>query len=196
KSFGRRVALVEDAVGGFANVRIVGMTIEPGAGESAVPRPVILGVGGGMNSDVSTTSLDVALEIVLLCGVQYVAGGVQEDDCAVACQIFRGESARVFSRVDREPILLPELPNSGTADSDGAVTESRRLGEHEYAGFLTACSDGYADGSEQKHERDESLHWRCSAMGDDQRAARQSAAPRSRWTEDAPSRQSRMAGER
>src|SRR5207237_4326367 len=140
------------------------MTIEPGASEPAVPRPVVLGVGGGMNSYVSATSLDVALEIVLLCGVQYVAGRVQEDDSAVSCQIFRGESACVFSRVDAEPILLPELSDSGAADSDGAVAESRRLGEHQYPVFLTACSDRDADRSEQKYERDESLHWRSSGM--------------------------------
>src|SRR6267143_1779692 len=111
-----------------------------------------------MNSHVSTASLDVALEVVLLCGVQYVAGCVQEDDCAVSRQVLRGERAGVFGRVDGESILLSELLNSSEPDSYGAVAESGRLGENEYARLLAACGDWNADRSEQKRERDESLH--------------------------------------
>src|ERR1700694_5204283 len=63
----RWVTLVENPVRGFAHIGIVRMAIEPGGGEPAVPRPVVLGVRGGMNSDVSAASLDIALEDVLLC---------------------------------------------------------------------------------------------------------------------------------
>src|SRR5437762_993062 len=79
KSLGGRMTLVEHAVSGFANVGASRMAVEPGAGEPAVPRPVVLCVRGRMDSHVSAASLDIALEIVLLRGVQYVAGGVQED---------------------------------------------------------------------------------------------------------------------
>src|SRR6266581_5145956 len=135
------MVLVEHTVRPFANVGIPRMAIEVRPRESSVPRPVVLGVRGGMNAHVSATSLDVALEVVLLCGVQYVAGCVQEDDCAVSREVLRGESGGVFGRVDGEPILLSELPDSRDPDSDGAVAESRRLGEHEYARLLGACGD-------------------------------------------------------
>ena len=165
KSLGGRVTFVEHAVGAFANVRIVWMAIEPCAGEPAVPRPVVLRVRCGMNSHVSTAGLDVALEIVLLCGVQYVAGRIEKHDGAISRQVLRGERAGVFCRVDGEPILLSERPDSGAPDSDGAVSESGRLGEDEYARLLAACGDRNADRSEQKRDRDESLHGRSRAQG-------------------------------
>src|SRR6266568_2077768 len=181
------MVLVEHTVRPFANVGIPRMAIEVRPRESSVPRPVVLGVRGGMNAHVSATSLDVALEVVLLCGVQYVAGCVQEDDGAISREVLRGERASVFSRVDGEPVFLSELFDSGDPDSDGAVSESGRLGEDEYARLLAACGDWDADRSEQKRERDESLHGRSRAMGDDQRTpARQSAPPPPRWTEEAP----------
>src|ERR1700682_4807007 len=162
-----RVGLVEHTERALANVGVVRMATEPGAGEPAVPGPVVLGVRRGMNSHVSATSLDVALEIVLLCGVQYVAGCVQPDDCAVPREVLRGEGAGIFGRVDGEPILLSELPDSGESHSDGAVAVSGRLGEDEYARLLAACGDRNADRSEQKRERGESLHGmnsNCSAL--------------------------------
>src|SRR6266550_3207305 len=50
KSFGGRVSLVENAVRSLANVGVARMAVEPGAGESAIPRPVVLCVRRGMNS--------------------------------------------------------------------------------------------------------------------------------------------------
>jgi hypothetical protein len=94
-----------------------------------------------MNSHVSATSLDVALKIVLLRSVEYVAGCVQEDDCPVSREVLRRECARVFRRVDGESVLLSELPDSGAPDSDGAVAESGRLREDENASILTACGE-------------------------------------------------------
>src|SRR5439155_27268979 len=121
KSFGGRVTLVDNVVCAFANVGVVRMAIEPGAGEPAVPRPVVLRVRSRMNSHVAAAGLDVALEIVLLRGVQHVAGCVQEDDCAVSGEVFRRERACIFGRVGGKSILLSELPYSGAPDSDGAT---------------------------------------------------------------------------
>jgi hypothetical protein len=111
-----------------------------------------------MNSDISAASLDVAFEIVLLSGVQYVAGCVEENDCAVSREILRGKRAGVFGCVDGESVFLSELPNCSEPDSDGAMAESGSLGEDEYARILAACADGEPDQSEQKRERDESFH--------------------------------------
>src|SRR5205823_2469043 len=109
-----------------------------------------------MNSNVSAASLDVALEIVLLCGVEYVTGGVQKHDGAVPRQVLRRERAGVFRRIDGESILLSQFPDRSDPDTDGTVSESCRLGEDEYAGVLAACGVRDADRSEQKGERDES----------------------------------------
>ncbi len=158
KSGGGRVALVEHAVGGFANVGVAWVSIEPGARESAVPRPVVLRVRGGMNSHVSATGLDVALEIILLCGVQYVAGCVQPDNRAVSREVLRCKRAGVFGRVDGEAILLSEFLYSRNPDCDGAVAESCRLGEDEHARLLGACGDGDAERSERERERNKSMH--------------------------------------
>jgi len=133
-----------------------------------------------MNSHVSAAGLDVALEIVLLRGVEYVAGRVQEDDGAVSREVLRGERAGVFGCVDGEPILLTELFDSGDPDPDRAVAESGRLGEDEYTGVLAACGDRDADQSEQERERDESLHGRSKAKGHDQRTAACQSAARAR----------------
>src|SRR5215211_4483694 len=111
------MALVEHTERAFANVGIVRMSVEPCPGESAVPRPVVFSISSGMNSDISAAGLDVALEIILLGGVEHVAGCVQENDCAVPREILRGECAGVFSRVDREPILLSELSNRRYPDT-------------------------------------------------------------------------------
>src|SRR4026208_695477 len=121
---GGDVALVEHTEGAFADVGVVWMAIEPGASQPAVPRPVVLRVGGSVNSEVSTTSLDVALEVVLLCGVEYVAGGVEEDDCAVLREVLGGERAGVFGGVDGKAILLSEFPDRGESDSNRAVSIS------------------------------------------------------------------------
>src|ERR1700730_4055090 len=101
-----------------------------------------------MNSHVSAAGLDVALEIVLLGGVEHVAGCVQEHHGAVSREILRCERAGVFGRVDGEPILLSELPDGGDSVWDGAVAESGGLREDKYARILTACGDGDTERSE------------------------------------------------
>src|SRR5687768_18446788 len=110
-----------------------------------------------MNSDVSAAGLDVALEIILLGGVEHVAGGVEEDDCAVPAEVLRGECARILGCVDREPVLLSELSDRGDARSDGAVAETLCPGEDQYAGILAMRSGG-AERNQDESESDESLH--------------------------------------
>ena len=116
-----------------------------------------------MDADVSATGLDVSLEIVLLRGVEYVAGGVQENDGAVSRKILLGKRRGVLGRVDGEPVLLSEPLNGGESDSDGAMSESGRFGEDEYAWLLGVRGNGDAERGE-KRERSESLHGRSEAM--------------------------------
>jgi hypothetical protein len=139
-----------------------------------------------MNSDVSATGLDVALEIVLLCGVEYVAGCVQENNSSISSEILRSERAGVFGCVDGESILLSELSDRGDPDSDGGVAESGRFGEYEYAGvILVSGGDVAGERSCEKRECEKSLHGRLKAMRDDElMGLRQSASPPARRTED------------
>src|SRR5207247_10757171 len=104
---------VGHAVAALAHFGITRMAVEVGARQSTVPRPVVLGVCGRMHADVSAARLDVALEDILLRWIQHVARRTQEDDGAVARQVFLREGAGVLRRVDRESIPLAELPACG-----------------------------------------------------------------------------------
>src|SRR4051812_50184356 len=95
-----------------------------------------------MNSDVAAARLDVALEVILLRGVEHVAGCTEENHRAVACEILRRERRRVLGGVDGEPVLLSEFSNGGETDADGAVSESGGFGEDEDARLLTGSGDG------------------------------------------------------
>jgi hypothetical protein len=94
-----------------------------------------------VNADVSATRLDVALEIVLLCGVEYVTGCGHEDYRAVTREILRGEGPGVFGRVDGESVLLSKFPDGGDADRNRAMSIASGLGEDEYPSFLTVDGD-------------------------------------------------------
>ena len=157
--FRRHVRRVEYAVAAFADVGITRMAVEVRARQSAVPRPVVLGVGGGVHADVSAPRLDVALEDVLLRRIQHVARRTQEDDGAIARQVFLREGAGILRRVDRESILLAELLDCGDAVGDGAVPECGGLGEDEHAWLLRRRGDR----NRKREANEKSMHGRQSA---------------------------------
>src|SRR2546421_365800 len=84
QAFRRYVRRIEHPVAARTYVGIAGMAVEVRAGQSGVPRPVVLGVRGGVPADVAAARLDVALEDVLLRRIQDVTRRIQEDDCAVS----------------------------------------------------------------------------------------------------------------
>ena len=157
----RHVRRVEYAVAAFAHVGIARMAVEVRARQSAVPRPVVLGVRGGMHADVSASRLDVALEDILLRWIQHVARRTQEDDGAVARQVLLGKGAGILRCVDRESILLAELPDCGDAVGNGAVAVSCRFGEDEDPRFLSVCGDGDRDRGKERERNEESWHGHC-----------------------------------
>ena len=118
-----------------------------------------------MHADVSAARLDVALEDILLRRIQHVPRRTQEDDGAVARQVFLREGAGVLRRVDRESILLAELPDGRDAIGDGAVTVSRGLGKNEHARLLRRCGDRNRDRGKkgEREANEESVHGRQSA---------------------------------
>src|SRR3982750_1777505 len=110
---------------------VAGVAVEPRSGESAVPRPVVLGVSGGMDPDVAAASLDEPLEIVLLCGIEHIAGGVEKHDSAISGEVLGAERGGVLGGVDGEPIFLSELSDCSEADSDRAVSVPSGIGGEE-----------------------------------------------------------------
>src|SRR2546423_8375086 len=177
----RYVRRVEHAVAARAYVGIAGMAVEVRAGQSAVPRPVVLSVRGGVHADVAAARPDVALEDVLLRRIEDVTRRIQEDDRAVSRQVLLRKDAGILRRIDCKPILLSELLYCGDAVGDRAVTKSRRLGEDEHARLLRVCRDGDRDRGEERERDDESGHgtrerWETTATG-----VRQSAAPFGMW---------------
>src|SRR6476620_6774173 len=85
-----------------------GMREEVGAEQAAIERPVVLGVGGGMDPGPAASAADVALERILLSGPQDVAGGVEEDDGVERTQALRGEDPCILRRADREAVRPAE----------------------------------------------------------------------------------------
>ena len=139
-----------------------------------------------MNSDVSAARLDVALEIVLLCVVEYVAGRVEPDDCAIAREVLLRECAGVFGCVDGKAVFLSELFDGGDPDADGAMSEPSGFGEDEYARLGASATGTQSEASARASETK-----RCIGDPDDGvtagRTATRQFAPRSRrWTEAAP----------
>src|SRR5437660_8469930 len=112
--------------------------------------PVVLGVRGGVHADESAARLDVALEVILLCRIHHVTGRIQEDHSAVSGQVLLGKGASILGRVDRESVLLSELPYCGDAVRNGAVAESRRFGEDEHPRLLRMCWDGDRDRGKER----------------------------------------------
>ncbi len=88
---------------------------------------------------------------------------------AVARQVFLREGAGVLRRVDRESILLAELPDCGDAVGDGAVRESGGLGKDEHARLLRRCGDRDRGKEGEREGNEESVHGRQSAAEEKER---------------------------
>src|SRR6266508_5377261 len=112
------------------NVRV---TPEVGAEEPAVPWPVVLRVGRGVNADEAAAPADETLESVLLVVVQDVPGGEQEDDAVVPGEARIRERGGVLRRVDDEPAALGDVSNGSHRDRDRQVPEAGGLREDEDA---------------------------------------------------------------
>jgi hypothetical protein len=111
-----------------------GVVAEVGADEAAVPRPRVLGVGGGVDAEVAVAGPDVALEGGLLRVVEDVAGGAEPDHGVVLGEVRVRERVGVLGGVDLEALPAAELADRGGAVGDAVgVPERGRLGEDEYA---------------------------------------------------------------
>ena len=80
------------------------VVVEVGADQVAVPRPVVLGVGGRVDAGVAAAGLDVALERRLLGRGEHVTGGGEEDDDLVLLEVGVVEDRAVLGHGHREVV--------------------------------------------------------------------------------------------
>ena len=92
-----------------------------GADQVAVEGAARLALGGAADADEAAAVVDVALEGVLLRGVERVAGVAEEDDGAVAVEVGGREVGRVLARVDVEVVRGAERLDGGHAGIDRGV---------------------------------------------------------------------------
>ena len=111
---------------GRGAVRVV---VEVGTDQVAVPRPVVLGVGGRVDAGVAAAGLDVALERRLLGRGEHVTGGGEEDDDLVLLEVGVVEDAAVLGHGHREVVGDGELLDRGRRLVDVGVAERGSLGE-------------------------------------------------------------------
>ena len=94
------------------------------ADEAAVPLPLVLGVGRGMDAGEAATALDVVLERGLLRRVEHVARGRQEDHGVVVRE--RGvEDRGVLGVIDLEVVRLTERLDRRDGPRRSSRAESR-----------------------------------------------------------------------
>src|SRR5690349_2685264 len=150
KRIGRRVFVVDRQEIGGSHVRVVGVAGEIGAGQFAIPRPIVFRVGGGVYAQVSATRLDEAFKIVLLLLVEHIAGGAQEDHGVVTLQVLFIEVRRILGGVYGNVVFFGHRLYGLNSRADGLVAESRSLGEDQDAVLVF----GLAARQRQKHQED------------------------------------------
>jgi hypothetical protein len=102
------------------------------ADQPGVPRPAVLGVGGGVDAEPAVTGPDVALEGGLLRVVEQVAGGRQEHRGLVAGEAGVGDPVGVLGGVDLQAELDADVAQRVDAVGDGLVAEAGGLGEDQH----------------------------------------------------------------
>src|ERR1700731_4039528 len=81
------------------------MVCEIGADKPPVPRPLILGVAGGVDAGEPAAGADEGLEGRLLARVEDLSRSAEEDDDPVPGEFRRSEAAGVLGAVHAEPVL-------------------------------------------------------------------------------------------
>src|SRR5262249_47458512 len=95
-------------IGAFdVNCRLldVRMRREVRAHQPTVPRPIIFSISGGLDPDKSLAGRNEPLKCCLVRRLEYLAGGQQEQDCAVSDEALVRKCARILDCVYRESTL-------------------------------------------------------------------------------------------
>lgn len=86
----------------------LGVVGEVGPDQTAIPGPVVFGIGGGVNPDESISGLDEALHRPLLLGIEDVFGSAEKHDHLVFDKGALGEDRCVLRCSDGEAVFLSE----------------------------------------------------------------------------------------
>src|SRR6266849_4830414 len=106
--------------------------VEVGTHESAVPRPAVFGVAGGVNANVPAASPNIAFKRCLLAAIEYLTGSQQEDDGVVLCQVRVGKSCCILREIGSNVVFNRQLAQGRFCGRDRLMAERTRLGEDEY----------------------------------------------------------------
>src|SRR2546427_522193 len=107
------------------------MTLEVGADELAIPRPVIFGICSRMDTDESATAADEGLECRLFNGIEDIPTRAQENDDAVLRQFDLVENRCIFRIDDGKAVFVPQRRDRRDSRRNRIVPESRSLREYE-----------------------------------------------------------------
>src|SRR5881296_2103026 len=115
------------------------MTLEVGADELTIPRPVIFGIRRRMDPDEPTAETDESFERRLFNGIEDVPGRVQENDDSELRQLDFIENRCVFRTDDAKTVFAPQSTNGRDPCRNRIVPESRSLREYENAKPARLC---------------------------------------------------------
>src|SRR2546421_12839797 len=114
------------------------MAIKISSNQSPVPSPIIFGIGCGMYTYKTTTSLDVTLKGRFLVIIQHILGGTQKDYGRIFFKTVVCKKFSVFCRIYFKPVFSGQLNDSRLSGRDRAVPETGGLAENQYPGLPPA----------------------------------------------------------
>ena len=146
------------------------VAVEVGADQAAVPGPVVLGVGRGVDAGVAAARADVVLERGLLRVVERVAGRGEEHDRVVLGERVGREGRRVLGPVDGDPVAARDAADRLAPRRDRVMPERGRLREHEHPRPCLASSQA-------RPAAGRSTVWACADAGRTSASAHNSSSP-------------------
>ena len=135
-----------------------GMVLERAAEHLPVPRPFVLArqrpEDRAMDGREPAAAKHIALEGLLLVGIEHVARHAEEHDHPVAVEIVGSDRARILGRINGEAVPAAQLPKSPDAIRDRRVPVAQRPREDQHPERGIGIRRPAGDGREiQSHGR-------------------------------------------
>ena len=93
---------------------------------------MMLGVAGRVDADKSPAASDISFEGGLLCRIEDIPGGEEEDHDLVSRQCCIGEARGILGGVNGKTVLGAERPDRGNAVRDRVMAKLGGLGKDEH----------------------------------------------------------------
>ena len=155
---GRRMRRIDDQQPSLANVGPAGMAVEITPYELAVPGPVILCIGSGVDSDVSATRLHITLQRLLLLRIQNVARRAEKYDGVELSEIRIVEISRILSRGHGESVLVAHDAQRVPARFDRIMAVALGSRKHQDRRGLAAAAGQNRHEGEREEDDKSGLH--------------------------------------